>query len=271
MNADAANQNDRLRQLLAEVRSGARSIDDAVAALRTFGAEPASLAPAAEQDLGFAVLDHERQQRCGLAEVVFCQGKSADQVAQLAVELSTRAERVLMTRATPEQATAVRLRLPNVRHDADARCLVFDPHPLPARSLVAVLAAGTADRPVAAEAVTTLGVLGVAVETFTDVGVAGLHRLLRRLPAIRRAQAIVAVAGMDGALPTVVAGLVARPVIAVPTSVGYGASFGGLAALLTMLNACAAGVAVVNVDNGFGAGYLAAQIALTGHEPQTNR
>jgi NCAIR mutase (PurE)-related protein len=239
---------DRLRALLADVQAGALDVD---AALR-------ALAPSA--DLGFAQVDHDRAQRCGLPEVVFGPGKEPAQAVAIAREILVRSPRVLVTRASPAQAAALQAALPDAVVHEQARCVVVDRARLPLRGLVAVVAAGTADLPVAEEAAVALAFAGRAVERHFDVGVAGLHRLLARVPAIRRASCAVAVAGMEGALPSVLAGLIDRPVVAVPTSVGYGAHFGGLAPLLAMLNACAAGVAVVNVDNGFGAGYLAALI-----------
>lgn len=215
----------------------------------------------------FAVVDHERAQRCGFPEVVLCQGKEPGQVVAIAAEILGQAPRVLLTRASAEHARAVLARWPDAVHHERARCLTYDPTPKPRLGRVAVIAAGTADLPVAEEARVTLEILGARVETFWDIGVAGLHRLLERLPAIRKANVVIAVAGMDGALPTVAAGLLERPVIAVPTSVGYGASFEGIGPLLTMLGSCAAGVGVVNIDNGFGAGYLAAQINRLAAEP----
>jgi NCAIR mutase (PurE)-related protein len=191
---------------------------------------------------------------------VFCQGKRPDDAAAIAAEILTRADRVLLTRAEPAHFAAVRARVPGAVHHERARCITVAPAELPRHGRIAVVCAGTADLPVAEEAAVTAQVAGNRVDTFRDVGVAGLHRLLGRLEDIASANVIVAVAGMEGALPSVLAGLVDRPVIAVPTSVGYGAHFGGLAALLAMMNSCAAGVAVVNVDNGFGAGYLAARI-----------
>jgi len=219
--------------------------------------------PPLGSELGFATVDHDRARRCGFPEVVFCQGKTPDDAATIAVEILTRADRVLLTRADAAHAKAVLARVPHARFHERARCITVAPSTHTAsRGLVAVVAAGTADLPVADEAAVTLEIAGHRVERFTDVGVAGLHRLLAKVDAIRAANAIVAVAGMEGALPSVLAGLVDKPVIAVPTSVGYGASFGGLAALLAMLNSCAAGIAVVNIDNGFGAGYMAALINL---------
>jgi hypothetical protein len=211
-------------------------------------------------DLGFAVVDHDRPRRCGFPEVVLCAGKQSEQVVAIAREVFARSRRVLLTRCDAAQAAAVQVALPAARHHERARCLTIDPEPLPKVGRAAIVVAGTSDLPVAEEARVTLDVMGIGHELFADVGVAGLHRLLARIDAIRSADVVLCVAGMDGALPSVVAGLVDRAVIAVPTSVGYGASFDGLAALLTMMNACAAGVAVVNIDNGFGAGYLAARI-----------
>jgi hypothetical protein len=243
----------RLRELLQRVRRGACSIDEALAHLRP---------PPAAATLGFATVDHDRARRCGFPEVVFCQGKVPEDAAAIAVEILSHADRLLMTRAEPAHAAAVIERVPAARYHARARCIAVVPADQRPQGCVAVVSAGTADLPVADEAAVTLATAGNHVERFTDVGVAGLHRLLAHLDAIRAANAVIVVAGMEGALPSVVGGLVDRPVIAVPTSVGYGASFGGLTALLGMLNSCAAGVAVVNIDNGFGAGYLASQINL---------
>jgi NCAIR mutase (PurE)-related protein len=240
-----------LRRLLQQVRAGERSIAQAIAELQP---------PPRAGDLGFATIDHDRAQRCGFPEVVFCQGKEPAQAAAIAAEIMTRADRLLMTRAQPAHADAVRSRLPAARYHERARCVVIEPAELAQRGLVAVVSAGTSDLPVAEEAAVTLRLAGNRVESFTDIGIAGLHRLLARIDEIRAANVIVVAAGMEGALPSAVAGLVDKPVIAVPTSVGYGAAFGGLAALLGMLNSCAAGVAVVNIDNGFGAGYLASLI-----------
>lgn len=256
MNGPTPSDQNTLRQLLQDVQRGACSVE---AALARFGAL-APRPPAAE--LGFATVDHDRAGRCGFPEVVFCPGKTPADAAAIAAEILTRADRVLLTRADPAHAAAVLARLPQAQYHERARCLTVAPPDLPQRGRVAVVCAGTADLPVAEEAAVTLRIAGNLVEQFTDVGVAGLHRLLARLPAIRQASVVVAVAGMEGALPSVLAGLLDRPVIAVPTSVGYGASFGGLTALLAMLNSCAAGTAVVNIDNGFGAGYLASLINL---------
>jgi NCAIR mutase (PurE)-related protein len=257
---------DPLRTLLAEVHAGTRSIDDALRVLRRTPALPAETAATS---LGFATIDHDRARRCGFPEVVFCQGKTPADAAAIAQELLTRSDRVLLTRAEPAHADAVRQRLPQAVYHVRARCITVMPPEQPMRGRVAVVSAGTADLPVADEAAVTLEIAGNHVERFTDVGVAGLHRLLAVIDRIRAANVVVAVAGMEGALPSVLAGLLDRPLIAVPTSIGYGASFGGLSALLTMLNSCAAGVGVVNIDNGFGAGYLASQINLRTATPPT--
>ena len=211
----------------------------------------------------FADLDLGRTARRGYPEAVYCAGKTPEQVAAIAAAVRARPEVVtLFTRAGPAHAKAVLSELPDARHDTDAALLAWPPEPPdPAGGLVVVVAAGTSDLPIAREALQTARYLGRPTELVVDVGVAGLHRVLGRLDLLRRARVIVVAAGMDGALPSVVAGLVAAPVVALPTSVGYGAAFGGLAPLLAMLNACAPGVAVVNIDNGYGAGHLAAQIA----------
>ena len=216
--------------------------------------------PAALAD--FVDLDHDRAARRGIGEAVLCGSKSVEQVRAIAAQVRGRQARTLFTRVTDEQVDALRAELPGAAYDTDAHLLAWPGEPpAPTGGLVVVLAAGTSDLPVAREAAMTARHLGRAVETVVDVGVAGLHRVLGHLELVRSARALVVVAGMDGALPGVVAGLVEAPVVAVPTSVGYGAAFEGLAPLLTMLNACAPGVAVVNIDNGYGAGHLAAQIA----------
>ena len=209
-----------------------------------------------------ADLDWARSERRGYPEAVYCAEKTAEQVGLIAGAARERPEvTTLFTRAGPAHADAVRRELPDARHDATAQLLAWPPEPpAPTGGLVVVLAAGTSDLPAAREAFLTTQYLGRAAELVVDVGVAGLHRVLGRLDLLRRAGVVVVAAGMDGALPSVVAGLVGVPVVGLPTSVGYGASFGGVAALLTMLNACAPGVAVVNIDNGYGAGHLAAQI-----------
>lgn len=213
------------------------------------------------EDIGFARLDHHRELRCGFPEVVFCQGKRPEQTGRIAEKLFAKSERVLLTRADDATWEAVRARVPSAtRHDlarSITLCRGRAPRPI---GLVAVVCAGTADVPVAEEARVTAEVMGARVETRFDVGVAGLHRILGERALLRRARALVVVAGMEGALASVVGGLSPRPVIAVPTSVGYGAHLHGLATLLSMMNSCAPNVAVVNIDNGFGGGYMAALI-----------
>lgn len=241
----------QLLSLLQAVQAGKLEIPQALEQLRSLPYE----------DLGFARLDHHRALRQGFPEVVFAQGKTPDQVAMLMTRLAARNPRCLATRATPEVYAAVQAVLPDAVYHAVSRLIIVDRLPddvkLPG---VMVATGGTTDIPVAEEAALTAELLGNRVERLYDVGVAGLHRLLDQNPALQRARVIVVVAGMEGALASVVGGLVSAPVIAVPTSVGYGASFGGLAALLAMLNSCASGVSVVNIDNGFGAGYLAGMI-----------
>lgn len=242
---------ERLRALLEAVAQGRLSVDDALRALRDLP----------YQNLEFARIDHHRPLRKGFPEVIFCQGKTPEQVAAIVVRLAERG-RVLATRATEAHFEAVRARLPEAVYHPQARSITVGELPsAPEQPYGVVLSAGTADIPVAEEAALTARMMGVRVETRYDVGVAGLHRLLEHLPLLQGARAVVVVAGMEGALPSVVGGLVRCPVIAVPTSVGYGAHFGGLAPLLTMLNSCAPGVVVVNIDNGFGAGYCLGLIA----------
>lgn len=209
-----------------------------------------------------AELDLDRAARRGYPEAVYCEGKTAAQVGVIAAAVGECGARTLFTRASPQHAAAVLDALPDAAHDEVARLLAWPPEPPPPTGGgVLVVAAGTSDLPVAREALLVARHLGRSADLVVDVGIAGLHRILGRLDELRAARAIVVVAGMDGALPGVVAGLVSAPVVAVPTSVGYGAAFEGLAPLLTMLNTCAPGVAVVNIDNGYGAGHMAAQIA----------
>ncbi|MBM3877091.1 MAG: nickel pincer cofactor biosynthesis protein LarB [Verrucomicrobia bacterium] len=217
-------------------------------------------------DLGFAQVDTHRALRKGFPEVIFGAGKTPQQVVKIAAQLAAREQHVLVTRIGIEHARALRKQFKHAVHHELARCVTVEKKPLPKRpGAIAVLCAGTSDIPVAEEAAVTADIMGNRVERVFDVGVAGLHRLLRRLDLIQSANVVIAVAGMEGALPSVVAGLVSRPVIAVPTSVGYGANLGGLTPLLAMLNSCGSGVTVVNIDNGFGAGYAASQMnALAG-------
>jgi hypothetical protein len=238
-------------RLLEKFRAGGVGRDQV---LHSFQAAPLA-------DLGFAQVDTHRALRKGFPEIIFGQGKTPSQVVKIAAKLVEREQRVLATRLAPEHARALRKRFKRAVHHELARCVTIEKRPLPKREgVIAVICAGTSDLPVAEEAAVTAEIMGNRVVRVNDVGVAGVHRLLARLETIQRANVLVVVAGMEGALPSVVAGLVARPVIAVPTSIGYGASFGGLAALLGMLNSCGSGVTVVNIDNGFGAGYAASQI-----------
>ena len=212
------------------------------------------------EDIGFAKLDHHRQLRRGGIETVFCAGKTVEQVRAIFERFISAAGNALGTRATPEQAEYVRAALTEVQYDPVSRLLFVMRNPKPKIGCVAVCTGGTSDLPVAEEAAKTAEFFGAEVKRFYDVGVAGIHRLFACIDEIRTANTVVAIAGMEGALGGVLAGLVSVPVVAVPTSVGYGASFEGIAPLLTMLNSCAEGMSVVNIDNGFGAGYLAARI-----------
>lgn len=241
---------ERVRALLHEVQTGSVSIEAATDQLRRLPFE----------ELGFATLDHHRALRQGFPEVIYCGGKSPAQTAAIAERLAAQSDTILGTRATPAHFEAAQAKVPDLQWHEGANAIYLERTPAPKKAGIVVVSAGTSDLAVASEAVLTASLMGNEVLQFHDIGVAGLHRLLHRLPALQEATAIVAVAGMEGALPSVLAGLVSAPVIAVPTSVGYGASFGGMAALLAMLNSCASGIAVVNIDNGFGAGYMAALI-----------
>lgn len=239
-------------KLLQDVRAGRAT---ATEALRAFQAPPMA-------DLGFAQVDLHRSVRKGFPEVIYGAGKTSSQIAKIMTRILRIEKRLLVTRIRPEQARTLRRRFRNAIWHELARCLTIDRRSSRRTrpGMIAVLCAGTSDLPVAEEAAVTAEILGNRVERVPDIGVAGIHRIFKHLALIREANVVVAVAGMEGALPGVIAGLVGRPVIAVPTSVGYGASFGGLAALLGMLNSCGTGVTVVNIDNGFGAGYAASQI-----------
>lgn len=245
-----------LRSLLAAVQTGAVSPDDALRQLQSGPFRPA--------DLGFAQVDHHRRLRQGLGEVIYGESKTLEQILAIAAEAAVAGAPVLITRLQPEKAAALATRHPAGRANAAARTFTLHPPPpleggtgIPH---VAIVAAGTSDLPVAEEAVEVCVAMGVAYQKHYDVGVAGLHRLLARVGPLQAATALVVVAGMEGALPSVVAGLLGRPVFAVPTSVGYGASFGGLSALLAMLSSCAPGVTVTNIDNGFSAAFAACQV-----------
>jgi NCAIR mutase (PurE)-related protein len=239
---------DQLRQLLEQVRAGRTGVDDALAELRELPF----------RSLGFAHADTHRHLRTGFPEVVLGTGKTAAQIATLLAELGRSGAAVMATRVTPDKAASVTAAVPGARYLEVPGILVLgNPGPDRGRGVIVVLTAGTADIPVAEEAAVTAEMDGNRVVRIFDVGVAGLHRLLAHRSTVETAEVVVVAAGMDGVLPTVVASLFARPVIALPTSVGYGASLGGVAALLTMLSSCATGVAVVNIDNGFGAGRMA--------------
>ena len=245
-----------LRELLENVKTGEVNVDAAMHRLKSLPYE----------DMGFAKIDNHRHLRNGVPEVVFCQGKTIPQIIKILRHLSAQDKCILATRADKHVWEAVNAELPHSAYYESARIIIAGKPRRSAAELatdqkyVMVLSGGTADIPIAEEAAITATALGSRVERAYDVGVAGLHRLLDQKEMLQGANVIIACAGMEGALASVVGGLVARPVIAVPTSIGYGASFGGLAALLSMLNSCAAGVSVVNIDNGFGAGYLAHMI-----------
>ena len=259
-----------LRDLLQALRDGRLDVEEGLRRLRSFPV----------RELGHTRLDTQRELRCGGPEVVYGAGKTPAQVLEIAAALLEHHDRLLITRIAGEAAELVQRRIPRARHHVLSRTLVVEPEQgLDPKGLVIVACAGTSDLPVAEEAAITARMFGAQVERLDDVGVAGIHRLLAHAERLRDAHALVVVAGMEGALPSVVGGLVSAPVIAVPTSVGYGASFGGLAALLAMLNSCAAGVAVVNIDNGFGAGVMAARInaaavlpsaTAAGHAPRSS-
>ena len=243
---------ERVRELLDQVASGSMDVSQALAAL--------SFEPA--ESLGFATIDHHRTLRQGFPEVVYGAGKTPEQICAIAGRIAERGDGVLVTRLPAGAAERLAVEFPAIEINELARTayLVGTSEPVRGTGTVAVVTAGTSDLPVAEEAAVTLGALGDCVSRITDVGVAGIHRVLGKRDEFLSAAVVIVVAGMDGALPSVVGGLVRSPVIAVPTSVGYGASFGGIAALLTMLNSCAAGVTVVNIDNGFGAAVAASRI-----------
>jgi pyridinium-3,5-biscarboxylic acid mononucleotide synthase len=245
----------QLRDLLLDVQAGRTAPDAAQERLLQF------LRQKPYEDLGFARVDHHRPARQGFPEVVFGQGKTPDQIAAIAAQLVGAGQSLLVTRTSPEAHRAVAAKLPAAAYHDLARCITLDLKNTPrGRGTIVVAAAGTADLPVAEEAAVTAELMGNTVDRLYDVGVAGLHRLLREHDRLTAARVIIVAAGMEGALPSVVGGLVDVPVIAVPTSIGYGSSFGGLTALLAMLNSCAIGISVVNIDNGFGAAAIASSI-----------
>ncbi len=248
---------DSLKKLLSEVRSGKVDVKDAMTALRHLPFE----------DIEFAVVDHHRHLRQGAPEVIYCEGKTVPQVRAIAQKMIEQGADVLATRADKDVYKSLKALDKRAVYNESARTVVIEhKKKKPTEGTVLVVTAGTTDIPVGEEAAVTARAMGSRVETMYDVGVSGIHRLFSRKDTLYSARVIVVVAGMDGALPSVVGGLVDKPVIAVPTSVGYGASFGGIAALLTMLNSCAPGIAVVNIDNGFGAGCMAHKINLMGEK-----
>jgi NCAIR mutase (PurE)-related protein len=247
-----------LIKLLQNVRSGRTGVETALKRLRHLPFE----------DVAYAHIDHHRQLRHGMPEVIYCQGKTLEQIMGITKRMLKAGSDILATRASGSIFRAVRkLDRRAVYHEASHAIVIRHDDKKPTRGVVLVLTAGTSDIPVAEEAAVTAGMLGSTVETVYDVGVAGIHRVLSKRDILDRARVIIVAAGMDGALPSVVGGLVDKPVIAVPTSIGYGAAFQGLAPLLTMLNSCASGIAVMNIDNGFGAGVLAHRINLLGEQP----
>jgi hypothetical protein len=239
---------DKIRELLESVASGTTSPEEASERLRFLPFE----------DIGFAKIDHHRHLRRGFPEVIFGLGKTPSQIGAIATRLIEQGQNVLVTKTTEEAFQEVSQHHPKAIWKDDARAIVVEIQPIsPKTGLVLVVSAGTSDIPIAEEAALTADLMGCQVERLFDVGVAGLHRLASHQELLSKAKVVVVAAGMEGALPSVVAGFVAVPVVAVPTSIGYGASFGGVSALLAMLNSCSTGVAIVNIDNGFGAGYLA--------------
>jgi NCAIR mutase (PurE)-related protein len=241
-----------LKKLLEQIKTGDIGIEDAVEKLRHLPFE----------NLGFARIDHHRQIRTGFPEVIYCPGKTTEQIVKIFENLARRGNNVLATRAGKEIFDAVSSKFKAARYEQSARAIVLYQKDLPAsKTVLPIITAGTSDLPVAEEARVTAEIMGQRTELICDVGVAGLHRIISHLPKLQNANVIIVVAGMEGALASVVAGLVSCPVIAVPTSVGYGASFEGLSALLTMINSCASGVTVVNIDNGFGAAVAATMIS----------
>jgi NCAIR mutase (PurE)-related protein len=240
-----------IKNLLENVAHGSLSVNDAMARLRSLPFE----------DLGFAKVDHHRSLRCGFPEVVFCPGKTTEQTLEIFKRLAQHGGNILATRANEEKYLAVKPHFPQARFNQSAGCITLRQKQAQLSSAtIGLICAGTSDLPIAEETRETLEIMDQRVETYYDVGVAGIHRLLAAGKRLQQMSVVVVIAGMEGALPSVVGGMISAPVIAVPTSVGYGASFQGLAALLGMLNSCAANVTVVNIDNGFGAGYVAALI-----------
>lgn len=243
---------DKLKDLLIRLKEGHATVDDVLERLRALPFE----------DVGFACIDHHRGLRRGLSEVIFGEGKEVEEIVGIMERMAAQEENILVTRLSAEKAHPIKERFPGADYHPRGRVLTLTPHAIEisGRGTILIVSAGTSDIPVAEEAAVTARFMGNEVETLFDVGVSGIHRILGHRDKIMEASVLVVVAGMEGALPSVVGGLVDKPVIGVPTSVGYGASFDGITALLGMLNSCAAGVTVVNIDNGFGAGYAASVI-----------
>jgi hypothetical protein len=242
----------KLEDLLKKVKSGKTSLDEAISQLKSLPFE----------DLGFSRIDHHRSLRKGFPEVIWGEGKTSTQIISIMKQLKVKGQNILITRLDEKKAGVIKRVFPKSRYYPRSKVLTYLTHSVKfeGKGTILVITAGTTDIPVAEEAAITAQIMGNRVETLFDVGVAGIHRLLYERQRLEAARVLIVVAGMEGALPSVVGGLVDRPVIAVPTSVGYGTSFGGITALLAMLNSCASGVAVVNIDNGFGAGYMASLI-----------
>ncbi|MFA5259667.1 MAG: nickel pincer cofactor biosynthesis protein LarB [Candidatus Omnitrophota bacterium] len=239
-----------IKKMLAQVQSGRLSVDEAMERLRVFPYE----------DLGFAKVDHHRTLRVGFPEVILCLGKTPEQIEEIFKSLSSRNKRLLLTRANEDIYSRIKAIHPQAQYNRQAKTIIIDGKKVPLKGRVSVVCAGTADIAVAEEAAVTAEMMGSSVARVYDVGVAGIHRLLGCFEQIASSRCVIVVAGMDGALPSVIGGLVSCPVIGGPASVGYGANFNGIAPLLTMLNSCASNVTVVNIDNGFGAGFVAALI-----------
>lgn len=247
----------RLRKLVDDIAAGNITTDDAMTSLRTLPFE----------SLPFATLDHHRSLRCDFPEVIYAEGKTPAQVADIFERMAARSDRVLATRVNTAHADAVRQRCPDAEFHETGRCIALKrAESKRTTGVIAIVAAGTSDLPVLEEARIVCDMMDQTTDVIVDVGVAGVHRLLAQTDRLHAARVVIVIAGMDGALPSVVGGLVSAPVVAVPTSVGYGASFNGIGPLLTMLNACAPGVSVVNIDNGFGAGYVASMINRVGEK-----
>jgi NCAIR mutase (PurE)-related protein len=243
---------EKIRQILEKVQRGELNIEEALERLKYLPYE----------DINFAKVDHQRSLTRGFSEVIFGKGKTPEQIASIADRILSMSSRLLITKAEPEVFTLIREKFQEAQYNPIARTISVLKEPLELRGKIAIACAGTSDLPVAEEAYETARILGSYAEKVYDVGVAGLHRVLDNLETLNSSNVIIAIAGMEGALPSVIGGLTSKPIIAVPTSVGYGAHFSGLSSLLTMLNTCVPGIAVVNIDNGFGAGYIASMINL---------